>query len=85
MKDNLEGRLYYFMVRAQFSANKNAFIALAIQGKELSSLFYTRRINWATRNSRKSPDLGCLFSLTYRSLCLHASCSCLLMDSLRCR
>lgn len=83
MKENLEGKIYYFMFRAQFSANENAFIALAIQGKELSYLFYTRRIIWAMRSSIKSPDLGCLFSLIHRPLCLHASCSCLLMDSLR--
>lgn len=39
MKENLEGRIYYFMVRAQFSANENAFIALAIQGRRYLTYF----------------------------------------------
>lgn len=61
-RENIEGQIYCFIVRALFSANENAFIALAIRGKELSYLFYARRIDGATRRSRKSPDLGCLFS-----------------------
>lgn len=52
-RKNVEVQIYCFIVRAPFSANENAFIALALRGKELFHLFYTRRINWATRSSRK--------------------------------
>ena len=47
-RKDLEDQIYCFIVRVQFSAFENALIALAIHGKELFYLYYTRRINWAT-------------------------------------